>query len=128
MNTVQLTGRLTRDPELIEIEGGASVCRMRLAVEGMGRGETGYVDVAAFGKPAEAAARVLSKGWLVAVDGRLDYRHWTSIGLDSFPMRRCKECLAACMPFASLSTRIAACPGTSICRQSSLKPYVFSRA
>jgi single-strand DNA-binding protein len=38
--------------------------------------ETGYIDVAAFGKPGEAAARVLSKGWLVAVDGRLEYRTW----------------------------------------------------
>jgi single-strand DNA-binding protein len=77
MNTVQLTGRLTRDPELVNIEGG-SVCRIRLAIDGMGRGETGYVDVAAFGKPGEAAARVLSKGWLVAVSGRLDYRHWVT--------------------------------------------------
>ena len=44
----------------------------------MGRNETGYVDVSTFGKAGEAAARVLSKGWLVAVDGRLDYRHWVA--------------------------------------------------
>ena len=40
--------------------------------------ETGYIDAAAFGKPGEAAARVLSKGWLVGVDGRLEYRTWVS--------------------------------------------------
>ena len=51
---------------------------MRLAIENMGRNETGYVDVSTFGKAGEAAARVLSKGWLVAVDGRLDYRHWVA--------------------------------------------------
>jgi single-stranded DNA-binding protein len=64
-----LTGRLTCDPELVQLENG-SVCRMGLAVENMGRNETGYVDVSTFGKPGEAAARVLSQGWLVAVDGR----------------------------------------------------------
>jgi single-stranded DNA-binding protein len=68
---IQLTGRLTRDPELVQLDC-RSVCRMRLAVENMGRNETGYVDVSTFGKPGEAAARVLSQGWLVAVDGRLD--------------------------------------------------------
>jgi single-strand DNA-binding protein len=78
MNTVQLTGRLTRDPELVRLDN-TTVCHMRLAVENMARGsETGYVDVSAFGKPGEAAARVLSKGWLVAVDGRLDFRRWVA--------------------------------------------------
>jgi single-strand DNA-binding protein len=75
MNTVQLTGRLTRDPELVQLESG-SVCRMRLAIENMGRNETGYVDVSTFGKAGEAAARVLTKGWLVAVDGRLQHDTW----------------------------------------------------
>ena len=60
-HSVQLTGRLTRDPELVSLDSG-SVCRMRLAVENMGRNETGYVDVSTFGKPGEAAARVLSQG------------------------------------------------------------------
>lgn len=74
---IQLTGRVTRDPELVHLDTG-SVCRLRLAVENMGRNETGYVDVSTFGKAGEAAARVLAKGWLVAVDGRLDYRHWVA--------------------------------------------------
>ena len=74
---IQLTGRLTRDPELIHLETG-SVCRIRLAIENMGRNDTGYIDVSTFGKAGEAAARVLAKGWLVAVDGRLDYRHWVA--------------------------------------------------
>ena len=45
MNTVTLTGRLTRDPELHQLDSGTSVCRLRLAVERLNRGqETGYVD------------------------------------------------------------------------------------
>ena len=74
---IQLAGLLTRGPEVVQLETG-SVCRMRLAVENMGRNVTGYVDVSTFGKAGEAAARVLSKGRLVAVDGRLDYRHWVA--------------------------------------------------
>ena len=77
MNTVNLTGRLTRDPELRDLPQDNTVCEIRLAVDGMGRGrEAGFIDVAVFGKPGEAAARVLSQGWLVAVHGRLAFREW----------------------------------------------------
>jgi single-strand DNA-binding protein len=77
MNAIHLTGRLTTDPELRSLPSGDNVCRLRLAVEGLAPGrETGYLNVACFGKPGEAAARVLGKGWLVAVDGRLSYREW----------------------------------------------------
>jgi single-strand DNA-binding protein len=77
MNSINITGRLTSDPELRAIPRGDTVCRLRLAVDGLSpRGETGYVNVSCFGKPGEAAERVLSKGWLVAVQGRLSYRTW----------------------------------------------------
>jgi single-strand DNA-binding protein len=45
----------------------------------MGRGgpdEVGYINVSAFGGGGEAAANNLTKGWLVAVDGRLQYSEW----------------------------------------------------
>ena len=77
MNRITATGRLTQDPELKSLPSGDNVCQLRLAVEGMAPGrETGYIDVATFGNPGEAAARVLTKGWLVAVDGRLEYHEW----------------------------------------------------
>jgi single-strand DNA-binding protein len=83
MNTVNLTGRLTRDPELIQLADDKQVCRMRLAVEDMGRGnQAGFINVSAFGPSGEACARVLSQGWLVAVDGRLDFHEWTPEGTD----------------------------------------------
>ena len=71
------TGRLTKDPELRKVSEEMSVCQPRLAVDGMGRGrEVGYVNVAVFGKAGEAANQYLSRGWLVAVDGRLEYGEW----------------------------------------------------
>ena len=77
MNAVHITGRLTTDPETRELPSGESVSKLRLAVDRMGRGqEAGYINVAVFGKGGEAAARVLTRGWLVAVDGRLEYGEW----------------------------------------------------
>jgi single stranded DNA-binding protein len=79
MNHISVTGRLTDAPVLRELEDGGAVCRLRLAVDGMAPGrETGYINVTEFGKPGEASARVLSKGWLVAVHGRLEYQRWQS--------------------------------------------------
>jgi single-strand DNA-binding protein len=77
MNRFTTTGRLTADPELLSLPSGRSVCKLRLAVDGMApnRG-TGYVNVSSFGADGEAAAGVLTKGWLVAVDGRMEYREW----------------------------------------------------
>ncbi len=79
MNTVSLTGRLTRDPELRHLPDGTPVCQMRIAVDQMGRGDqAGYINVTSFGPSGEACAKVLSQGWLVGVAGRLDYHEWTS--------------------------------------------------
>jgi single-strand DNA-binding protein len=79
MNRINITGRLTTSPEVRSLPNGENVCKLRLAVEGLAHGrETGYINVACFGKPGEAAARVLDKGWLVAVDGRLSYHEWES--------------------------------------------------
>ena len=76
-NSIHLTGRLTADPELKALANGNSVCHLRLAVDGMAPGrETGFINVSTFGAPGEAAARTLTKGWLVAVDGRLEQQTW----------------------------------------------------
>ena len=77
LNKYICTGRPTKDPELRELPNGNSVCELRLAVDGMARGrETGYVNVSVFGPAGQAAANHLTKGWLVAVDGRLEYAEW----------------------------------------------------
>jgi len=79
MNNVNLIGHLTKDPELKATRSGA-VCQLRLAVDNPGRGgepgEPTYVDVATFGKHAEACGAHLAKGRLVGVSGRLVFREW----------------------------------------------------
>jgi single-strand DNA-binding protein len=77
INKIICTGRLTKDPELRSVSEEMKVCQLRLAVDGMGRGrEVGFITVSVFGKSGEAAAEYLGKGWLVAVDGRLEYGEW----------------------------------------------------
>ena len=81
MNTVQLIGRLTRNPELRYTPTGTATCTIRLAVPRRKRnGEDPapvYVDVVTFGPQAEAIAEYMAQGRRVAVVGRLEYREWT---------------------------------------------------
>ena len=81
MNSINLIGRLTREPELDQTKGGTAVCRMRLAVprrkkDGKDQGAV-FVNVVAYGGLAGSCADYLSKGRQVGVSGRLEYREWT---------------------------------------------------
>ncbi len=83
INTVTLTGNLTRDPEL-KVFGEATVCKLRLAVNervkvsGEWTSRAMYFDVDVFGRSAEASAQYLAKGSHVAISGRLKWREWTT--------------------------------------------------
>jgi single-strand DNA-binding protein len=80
MNSVNLVGRLTKDPELSERKD-TKVCDMRLAVNGRGETSPLFIDVATFNKQAEACARFLGKGSQVSVSGSLRLAEWTSDGV-----------------------------------------------
>ena len=103
MNTVNLIGRLTADPQLRNTNGGTPVCALRLAVprppkDGSDQGAM-FVDVTAFARQAEAVAEHLAKGRQVAVTGRLEYREWTSE--DGSPRSK-HEIVAAQVDFLAL--------------------------
>jgi single-strand DNA-binding protein len=70
LNTIALVGRLTREPELRTSGAGRPVCDLRLAVDGRGEEAACFVDVVCYDAGAEACQRYLTKGRLVAVDGR----------------------------------------------------------
>ena len=82
INSVVITGNLTRDPELRHTENDTAVCELRVAVNSRRKkGEEwvdkpNYFNVTAFGGRAESAAKYLSKGKPVAVQGRLDWQEW----------------------------------------------------
>lgn len=84
INVVAITGNLTKDPELRATQAGMSVCSLRVAVNdrqkinGEWQDKPGFYDVTVWGTQGENAARYLSKGRPVAVQGRLQWREWES--------------------------------------------------
>lgn len=77
MNRIQLTGGLTRDPELKSTPNDKSVCEMRLAVtRPRSRDKTDYFDVVAWEGLGDTCAAHLAKGRQIAVSGRIEYREW----------------------------------------------------
>ncbi len=85
MISVNLTGRLTREPELRRIadpDGGAEleVCQARVAARDR-RGNAVFLDIAEWGPAGRAASRVLSKGSLVSFTGELRFREATISGV-----------------------------------------------
>jgi hypothetical protein len=71
VNSINLIGNLTRDPDARQTHGGTTVCNMRLAVSARGRGDPVYVDVVAFDRQAEVCDEHLRSGRAVAVSGDL---------------------------------------------------------
>ena len=77
MNTISLTGGLTRDPELRCTPSGKSVCDMRLAVtRPRNRDKSDYFDIVAWETLGETCAEHLERGRQIAVNGRVEYREW----------------------------------------------------
>ena len=84
INSVVITGNLTRDPELRSLPSGTSVCKMRVAVNSRRKDSSSgewvdkpnYFDVTVWGAQGENCANYLSKGRPVAVSGRLEWREW----------------------------------------------------
>ena len=80
MNTINLIGRTTADPELRYTPGGTPVCGVRLAVNLPPRDgkeqPAVFIDVITFGAQAEAVAAHVGKGRQLGITGRLNYRQW----------------------------------------------------
>lgn len=84
MNSVNLIGRLTRDPEMRYLEGtGTAMCRFSIAIdkglskdkkaemEGQGKPTADFINIVTWAKTAEFVANYLKKGQQVGVAGRL---------------------------------------------------------
>lgn len=89
MNSVNLIGRLTRDPELRYTTQGTAVARFTLAVdrgyskakqaeeEAAGRQTADFISITTWGKTAEVVANYTAKGHKLAVEGRIQTSSWT---------------------------------------------------
>lgn len=88
INRVNISGNLTRDPELRSTAGGTQVLTFGVAVNDRRRnpqsGEwedvPNYIDCVVFGNRAEPLSRFLSKGMKVAIEGKLRWSSWERDG------------------------------------------------
>jgi single-strand DNA-binding protein len=84
INRIVLVGRLTRDPESQYTPNGIAVAKFSVAVDRpsknaeTGEKETDFIDIVAWRRTAEFVTQYLTKGRLVAVEGRLQIRSWVA--------------------------------------------------
>ena len=77
MNTVNIIGRLTQDPELRRTSDGTAVCTFTLAVRRPRVKDTSdFIDFVAWRQSAEYLHQYGHKGDIVAVSGPLTSRKW----------------------------------------------------
>lgn len=72
MNSVNLLGRLTKDPETYEpkTKDGVLIAKFTLAVNRDAE-NADFIRITTFGKTAETVAKYLKKGVMIAVSGRI---------------------------------------------------------
>ena len=79
INSVALTGRLTKDVDLRTAQSGTSVARFTLAVNRQYSKdkEADFINCIAFKKTAEVLQHFAGKGRLIGVTGSIQTRHYT---------------------------------------------------
>lgn len=87
INTVTVSGNLTRDPEVRNLPSGQAVCSLRIAhnerfkdASGEWADRAAYFDVTVWSGLGEWMGRNLKKGQKVVVSGRLRWREWGEEG------------------------------------------------
>lgn len=84
INRVNISGNLTRYPELRQTAGGMAVLGFGVAVNDRAKNpRTGewedrpnFIDCTMFGTRAESVSRFLGKGTKVAIEGKLRWSQW----------------------------------------------------
>jgi len=83
VNKVMLIGRLGRDPEMRYTPAGTAVCNFTMATDEVYRDKSGEMQkrtewhrIVAWAKLAEQCSKLLNKGKLAYVEGRLQTREW----------------------------------------------------
>ncbi len=86
LNSVNIMGNLTRDPEMKHTPSGKTVCSLSIAnnriyvKNGEKITEVSYFDVEVWGVVAENCAKYLNKGQGIIVEGRLKQDRWEKDG------------------------------------------------
>ncbi len=117
LNSVQLIGNLTRDPELRYTPSGVAVCTIGVATNrnwvtdtGEKKEDTEFHRVIAWNKLAELCNQLLTKGAKVYFHGRLSTRSWTA---QDGTQKSTTEVIADDMIILSSSKKTATEPGAA---------------
>ena len=80
MNSVQLLGRITHEPELRATSNGTKVTSFNLAVNGIknekGEKRTDFIPITVWNKQAENVCKFVKKGSQIAIQGRISTRSY----------------------------------------------------
>lgn len=82
LNKIIVMGRIVNDIELKKTQSGVEVCSFKVACDrdfksADGKKECDFIPVVAWRNTAVVVSRFMSKGRMVAVDGKLQSRQWT---------------------------------------------------
>lgn len=76
MNLVAMIGNTASDPDLRHTPAGRAVCTFRVAINRPGGEQADFFTVTCWERQAEIAARHLTRGSRVGVEGRLHQSTW----------------------------------------------------
>lgn len=83
MNKAIIIGRLGKDPEMKQSQGGKAICNFSVATSeswkdqnGQAQENTEWHRIVCFGKTAESCGKYLHKGKEVSIEGRIQTRSW----------------------------------------------------
>ena len=91
MNTVNLVGRLTKNVELKQYDGGNSFARFSVAVQRQFKSKSGdyeadFINCVSFGKTAEFLEKYFAKGQWIGITGKLQSKKWDEDGTTRYGM------------------------------------------
>ena len=82
MNSVQLTGRFTRDPDIKYTDGGSTIARFTIACDRRFKQQDGpsadFIGCVAFGKTAEFIEKYFTKGMKIELNGHIQTGNYTN--------------------------------------------------
>ncbi len=105
VNRVIITGNLTADPDVKTLQSGTILCRLRFASntrrkqpDGSWGEQVNYFDAVVWGPQGETVGKYLQRGSAVAIDGRLEWREWST---DAGEKRQAVEIVVENLQFLS---------------------------
>jgi single-strand DNA-binding protein len=90
MNSVNIIGRLTKDPDIRKTDEGITICTLRMAVDDAHSKEdrSDFLNVVVTGSQGEICEKYLRKGFLCGVSGRLRSDSYTDAeGVARYPVK-----------------------------------------